>query len=170
MGYRFICYYRDPALQGFSRREGLMLTFQGSCGSSWVSGSSSPWLCCPPAHRPSWNGTVGWRLSSQQGGRAHPGYSLGVALVTSLPVLWPELTPGPHLAAREAGNCVLFSLAQLTAWPPLEGRVSGPRSPALLHHLTGTSLMLMVSLSLEQWVLDASLEERVPGCGRGSAK
>ena len=118
----------------------LLLTFRGVCGSSWVSGSSSPWLCCPPAHHPSQNGTVGWRLSGQQGGRAQPGYSLGVTLVTSLPVLWPELTPGPHLAAREAGNCVLFSLAQLTVWPPLEGGVSGPGSPALLHRLTGYDL------------------------------
>ena len=118
----------------------LMLTFRGLRGSSWVSGSSCPWVCCPPAHRPSWDGTGGWRLSGQQGGRAHPGYSLGVALVTSLPVLWPELTPGPHLAAREAGNCVLFSLALLTVWAPLEGKVSGPGSPALLNRLSGCDL------------------------------
>lgn len=48
--------------------------------------------------------------------------------------------------------------------------MSGPRSPALLHRLTGTSLMLMVSLSLEQWVFDASLEERVPWMWQGLSK
>lgn len=33
-----------------------------------------------------------------------------------------SLTPGPHLAVREAGNCVLFSLAQPGSLASLEGR------------------------------------------------
>lgn len=41
---------------------------------------------------------------------------------------------------------------------------------ASLGMTSGTCLVLTVSPSLEQWVLDASLEERVPGCSRGSAK